>query len=741
MSTSSTFSELPAPASRSPKPSLAHRSVRIGTGALLVGAAPALALLSNSPAGAATITVANTNDSGSGSLRAAITDASPGDTIDLSSLSGTINLLNPVRIDKTLTIVGPGAANLTVVGGAGSSDSVFKIQGGNGVTTISGLTITGGENSAINCWAQTYAALKLDGVVVTGNDGSVAGGLYSVDCGSLEIVDSTFSNNNSTYYGGGGVGFKGTGSVTITGSTFDNNSVNGSSYATGGGAFVDTSGTVSISNSTFTNNYSYYGGGGVDLHSNDVLISGSTFANNTSHNDSGGGASIESKGNGGNLFIRTSTFADNSSPSGGGIASRNLASVTISETTISGNSAVYKGSGLYIASDSNDIYNTTIVDNTADTGGAAYIKGDLTMKFVTVTGNTAASRVAGLYLHRGTDTIDASIIVENGSTPAAAIKTYRSTVAITQSLVGDYSDANVTTDCTDVTGVSDAGLGSLSDNGGPTLTKAPLASSPAIDLVTALPHLPSAFDQRGYGYARVTGDHADAGAVEYGSTPPPSSSTTSSSTSSTSTSSTSTSSTSTSSTSTSSTSTSSSSTSSTSTTTPSSTTTTDGSPTTTVPVDDSIVPEFGAGDSVRNGTARTLVSLTGLTPGSAVEVTIHSEPIVLATGFADANGNFSQYVTIPADTPAGSHAITVTGTDLNGNPIAKSLFFSINADGVVTAISSDGPTPEPTGTGGLPTTGSDSFPLMATGSALIILGGAGAGYAARRRQVFGHNAR
>jgi len=120
---------------------------------------------------------------------------------------------------------------------------------------------------------------------------------------------------------------------------------------------------------------------------------------------------------------------------------------------------------------------------------------------------------------------------------------------------------------------------------------------------------------------------------------------------------------------------------------------------------------------------------------------MHSEPIVLATGFADANGNFSQYVTIPADTPAGSHAITVTGTDLNGNPIEKSLFFSINADGVVTAVSSDAPTPDPTGTGGLPTTGNDSFPLMATGSALIILGGAGAAFAARRRQVFGNNAR
>ena len=68
-------------------------------------------------ASAATITVTNTNDSGIGSLRQAISDSSPGDTIDFdSSLNGlTITLTTgELLIDKDLSIIGPGANLLAV---------------------------------------------------------------------------------------------------------------------------------------------------------------------------------------------------------------------------------------------------------------------------------------------------------------------------------------------------------------------------------------------------------------------------------------------------------------------------------------------------------------------------------------------------------------------------------------------------------------------------------------------------
>src|SRR5207247_1927974 len=93
--------------------------------------------------------VTNTNDSGAGSLRNAISTACPGDTItfDAALTSGgpaTITLTSDqLLIDKNLTISGPGANLLTVkrsTAGGTPQFRIFTIQ--NPMTVaISGLTI------------------------------------------------------------------------------------------------------------------------------------------------------------------------------------------------------------------------------------------------------------------------------------------------------------------------------------------------------------------------------------------------------------------------------------------------------------------------------------------------------------------------------------------------------------------------------------------------------------------------
>src|SRR5687768_16167201 len=92
----------------------------------------------------ATITVTNTNDSGARSLRQAIGDAMPGDSIDfnLAGCPCTITLTNgQLVINKNLTIQGPGANRLTVSGGGVSL--VFFMDASSTVT-LDGLTISGG---------------------------------------------------------------------------------------------------------------------------------------------------------------------------------------------------------------------------------------------------------------------------------------------------------------------------------------------------------------------------------------------------------------------------------------------------------------------------------------------------------------------------------------------------------------------------------------------------------------------
>lgn len=98
-----------------------------------------------------------------------------------------------------------------------------------------------------------------------------------------------------------------------------------------------------------------------------------------------------------------------------------------------------------------------------------------------------------------------------------------------------------------------------------------------------------------------------------------------------------------------------------------------------------VVLGFNAGDSVSGAT--TTVSASGLQANSAWTLTMYSTPRELKSGFADANGYFSAVVSIPLDTPVGSHRLILRGIDANGDAISKIAYFSVAADGTIGAIS------------------------------------------------------
>lgn len=84
------------------------------------------------------------------------------------------------------------------------------------------------------------------------------------------------------------------------------------------------------------------------------------------------------------------------------------------------------------------------------------------------------------------------------------------------------------------------------------------------------------------------------------------------------------------------------------------------------------------------------ISLSGLEPFSFVQVFAHSDPVLLASGFADAVGAFETSVSLPPSLPAGDHAISLQNTLSNGTIVETTLTtFSVSAGGQT------GPPPTP----------------------------------------------
>src|SRR6266496_148322 len=130
-----------------------------------------------------TTRVTNTNDSGPGSLREALADASNGDTIHFDPMLNGRNiglLTSELVIDKHLTINGPGS---NLVGVYRSSNTSFRIMHVMpGVTaTIAGLTISNGDAGQQDGGGilNDHATLTIQSCVVQNNFGEDAGGVYN----------------------------------------------------------------------------------------------------------------------------------------------------------------------------------------------------------------------------------------------------------------------------------------------------------------------------------------------------------------------------------------------------------------------------------------------------------------------------------------------------------------------------------------------------------------------------------
>ena len=222
-------------------------------------------------------------------------------------------------------------------------------------------------------------------------------------------------------------------------------------------------------------------------------------------------------GSGNNVAI-SGVAVQNGNTAADGAGIRNRGTLTLTDSTISGNSAGSGAGGIYNGG-ALTLTNSTVSGNSADSRGGGISNehgGTLTLNNSTISGNTADSSGGGIMNFDGTinvkNTIIAGNIASNAGPDCSATLTSQG-----HNLVQNTSGCTVTGDLTGNITSQDPFLGLLADNGGPTLTHALLPGSPAIDSgddSVLGPPLNLATDQRGHGYTRRYGTHVDIGAFE-----------------------------------------------------------------------------------------------------------------------------------------------------------------------------------------------------------------------------------
>jgi predicted outer membrane repeat protein len=430
--------------------------------------------------------------------------------------SATITLTNDVVVSKDTVIDGGGRVTIS----GNNVTRVFRTD--NYVKfTVQNLTIQNGkEPGSDSAGGGIYGGWRGSVTVINctfqNNDGTAGkqeagGGAISVKAGStLTVRDSRFTGNKGI---NGGAIHNLLSSLTVVNSTFTNNdsrpgaSVAG--YGYGGAIYTDgaseddsdnTGGTISIVNSTFTNNTAAGQGGGVYsfVYPPDVVvIDRSTFANNTvvvdSRGDALGGGLRQGNGT---LTLSNSTFSGNVARSqGGGFWRGEKGAATLTNVTFYANRAVTDdaagtgGLGGAFAGGNVTCINCTIANNHAgNQGGAIFGSNAMTLRNTLLANNTAYNDGHGWNM--GQTCSDALI---NGGNNM------------------QYPPGNP--NCTGSIIIADPKLGSLANNGGATQTVALPQSSPAVNAGNAAT-CPGR-DQRGY----VRPDRCDIGAYEFGAAP------------------------------------------------------------------------------------------------------------------------------------------------------------------------------------------------------------------------------
>jgi uncharacterized repeat protein (TIGR01451 family) len=474
----------------------------------------------NTPNGGTNITISG---GGSGST---IIDGQNNDNIFYVDAGGGLSL-NGMTLQDGYTYYGNGGAIYSDGALSVTADVVFK---GN----------TGFDGGAIYSDSDTGSSLSLTGASFVQNQAlDAAGAIFDASPNTAAISHSTFTSNlifpipyfnegcgygcNGVTYGGAILGAGGAGGMNLDSSSFTTNGA-----GEGGAVYWDNSSQVNITNSSFTGNdastsffylcyfgcagtngqksgsilnqFGAVGGAILDDYSGGMNLTGDHLSGNTAQ--AGGGVYLDSSN--GNYVLNQDEFDGNQGQLVGGAVYWDAGNLSSGVAPASGgtppygssfiNNSASEGAGMFLDNgNSNDLF--TLVNATIDGNGSQSEGGGgitvVTTTPATLTNDTIAHNAGGTGVYGAQ-----YFVTSNGGT---ATGSGVENTAIANNIGGDCvspfsaafdSGNNLDSDGTcfgglgasgDKTSVGDAKLGQPADNGGPVLTDAELAGSPAID--------------------------------------------------------------------------------------------------------------------------------------------------------------------------------------------------------------------------------------------------------------------
>ena len=330
-------------------------------------------------------------------------------------------------------VAGTAAALLTAFAGqAGASATITVDSSGDGTADSTHCSdITPG-----NCTIRDAAALAVDGDTITfdaaiGNITLTEGA--SISLGAVNITgpgSSALTITSTATFALDLFDFQGSGDVTVSGFalttqrmktwnqgkfTMNDVSISNSRSAYGGALYAVNTGDLVISGSHFENNRAVARGGAIyAINSGNVTITDSEFIDNVATDQFSNGGGIFLGGPTIGFTLTDSTVTGNTAGNGGGVSVLSSASVTITDSVISSNTAATGGGANLGGQTGGDVSidRTTIDDNSATTGsGGMVVSGRALVMTDSTISNNQSSGSAG-----GAKITNSSQVVVNNST-------------------------------------------------------------------------------------------------------------------------------------------------------------------------------------------------------------------------------------------------------------------------------------------------------------------------------------